>query len=78
MSVNWERLSSVEHTLEGYAGWGVASLSAELCWSVGQCIRRSPSQRNEAHCDVIGDKPNKVQRTLRDGAVYMRAPDGGI
>jgi hypothetical protein len=36
MSVNWAALSSAEATLQGYEGHGVVSITAKLCWELGQ------------------------------------------
>ena len=74
MSVNWTKLSTIKDTLNGYPGYRVASISAELCWSLEQDIEGTPSAENPAHCDVVGNKPQSVKRKFRDKAEYLRYP----
>jgi len=74
MSVNWMKLSGVDDTLHGYPGFGVASISAELCWFLNQEVENVPSEENPAHCDIVGDKPQSVSRKFRDMAKYPRYP----
>lgn len=74
MSVNWSALSPVEDTLREYPDFGVASLSAELCWSLDQQIEKTPVETNPAHCDVVREKPEPVKRRFRDNARYLRYP----
>lgn len=74
MSVDWMRLSTIDDTLRSYPGFGVASISAQLCWSLNQEVERTPSEENPAHCDVIGDKPKPVRRKFSDIAEYLRYP----
>jgi hypothetical protein len=74
MSVDWAKLHSVNDTLQGYPGFGVASISAELCWSLKQEIERTPSPDNPAHCEVVGKKPQTVMRKFRDTAEYLLYP----
>lgn len=74
MSVNWMKLSTVDDTLRGYTGFGVASIYADLCWSLNQRIESVPSQGNPAHCDVVGEKPTSVKRKFRDMAKYLQYP----
>ena len=74
MSVNFGRLSSVKHTLAGDSQCGVASITAELCWSLEQEIESTPKDTNPAHCDVVGEKPQRIRRKLREKASYLRYP----
>ena len=74
MSVNWMKLSTVDDTLRGYPRFGIASISAELCWSLNQEIESVPSEENPAHCDVVGAKPPSVKRKFRNMAKYLRYP----
>lgn len=74
MSVNWMKLSTVDDTLRRYSGFGVASISAELCWFLNQEVEGIPSEENPAHCDIVGDKPQSVRRKFRDKAEYPRYP----
>jgi len=74
MSVDWTQLSTVEDTLSGYEGFGVASISADLCWSLSQQVERVPLQGNPAHCDVVGEKPKPVRRAFAHKAAYLRYP----
>ena len=75
MSVNYMRLSSVEDTLRNHPKCGVASISAQLCWSLEQEIEAAPEQDNPAHYDVVGHKPQTVRRKFRDSARYLRYPE---
>jgi hypothetical protein len=74
MSVNWLKLSSVEHTLSGLLGYGVASISAELCYSLKQEPVYSPVVDNPAHSDIVGHKTLAISRRFRDGAQYLLYP----
>jgi len=75
MSVNWLKLSSVEHTLSGFSGWGVASIGAELCYSLKQEPVYSPARDNPAHCDIVGHKGVGTSKKFRDGAQYLLYPE---
>jgi hypothetical protein len=75
MSVNWLKLSSVQHTLSGHPGYGVASITAELCYSLKQQPVHSPLEDNAAHSDIVGDKTRGISRRFRDGAQYLCYPD---
>jgi len=72
MSVNWMKLSTVDDTLRGYPRFGVALISAELCWFLNQQVESVTSEENPAHCDIVGDKPRSVRRKFRDMAEYPR------
>ena len=74
MSVNCERLSSVDDTLAENPGQGVAQLSTELCVSLHQTLDHTPDDDNHAHCDVVGEKPQRVRKALRDGAKLLAVP----
>ena len=74
MSVDWMKLSAVADTLNGYLGFGVASISAGLCWSLNQDIEKTASGDNPAHCDVVGHKPKPIRRKFRDMAKYLIYP----
>ena len=75
-SVNWWRHTTIEGTLEGNPGFGVASLTAGAYREHGQTVEHSPdlATRNYAHCDAIGEKPAGVQSRLRKAASLERAP----
>ena len=73
-SVNWEKHSSVEHTLEGHSGFGVVSLTAGLLYSEKQEILHTPQTDSFAHCDVIGEKKKARQRRLRNSAKLLQQP----
>ncbi len=74
MSVDWMRLCTIDDTLHGYPRFGVASISAELCWSLNQEVESFPLEENPAHCDVVGDKPRPIRHKFRDMAEYLRYP----
>jgi hypothetical protein len=76
MSVNWLKLSSVEHTLcgPGLIGFGVASISAGLCYSLNQNPVYSPDIDNKAHCDIVGHKTKTISRIFSKQANYLRYP----
>ena len=78
MSVNWLKLSSIEHTLSGFEGWGVAAITAELCYSLEQEPMYSPTLDNIAHCDIFGHKTRRISRKFRDGAQYLLYPGNPI
>lgn len=78
MSVNWLKLSSVEHTLSGHPGYGVASITAALCCSLKQQPVYSPVEDNAAHSDIVGPKTRGISRSFRNGAQYLRYPDSQL
>lgn len=41
-----------------------------------QKVKRTPREKEPAHGDVIGRKPKRVARALRDRAEWVVAPDG--
>ena len=61
-SVNWAELSSIEHTVQGHPGFGVASLTASDFRIEEQDILHTPSPDNVAHCDVVGEKSSARTR----------------
>lgn len=73
-STNWMKLSSPEDTLRDYPTFGVASLSASLCWDLGQKIDWTPAEDNVAHCDIVGRKTESISRKFRNGAEYLLVP----
>lgn len=75
MSVNYALLSSIEHTLTGYTGFGVTSITAELCWTLNQKVERTPNEDNPAHCDVVGPKPQSVRRRFARSAKLLHRPE---
>lgn len=74
MSVDCAKLSSIEDILKDHTGFGVASITAGLCWLLDQEIERTNTQDNPAHCDIVGDKPTEVMQSFRDGAQYLVYP----
>jgi hypothetical protein len=81
MSANWSALSSVQHTIEGYPGYGVVSLTEEVCRKFKQVIEYSPVRDhpslpdNPAHCDVVGEKRQRtLRRRLAAASVLCEAP----
>jgi hypothetical protein len=74
MSVNWAAFSSVGDTLKGHEEYGVVSITAELCWRLGQQIECTPTEENPAHCDVVGRKTPKVRREFKNSAKWIRRP----
>ena len=74
MSTNWMKLSSVEDTLRDYPYFGVASITAELCWELSQEIEWTPAEDSVAHCDVVGNKTASISKKFRDGAEYLKFP----
>ena len=73
-SVNWEELTSVEATLVGHEGFGVASLPASAYRQQKQEIEHSPECDNYGHCDAVGKKTASTQRSLRNQATLIVAP----
>ena len=73
-STNWMKLSSVEDTLRNYPHFGVASISAKLCWELAQEIQWTPVNDNVAHCDIVGHKTESISKKFRNGAEYLVLP----
>lgn len=73
-STNWMKLSSIDDTLKNHPGFGVASITAKLCWSLGQKPKWTPVEDNTAHCDIIGRKTESICRKLRNGAEKIELP----
>ncbi len=74
ISTNWMKLSSVQETLRGHGGFGVASITAELCWGLAQKIEWTPAENNVAHCDIVGRKTENITKKFRDRANYLVLP----
>lgn len=74
LSVNWSKYATVDQTVEGHQGWGVASITALDCYSAGQDIEYKPQPDNLAHCDVVGEKTNRIQRRLNKAAKLLLFP----
>ena len=66
MSVDWAELSTVQETVARFPkwdkGWGVASITAEVCWHIGEAIEYSPTTTNPAHSDIVGDRSDRVRK----------------
>ncbi len=75
LSVNWSGRASVDSTLEGFEGFGVASITAGICYQENQAIEPTPIQSNSAHCEIVGPKPRPVRRRLRKSAILLREPE---
>lgn len=73
-STNWLKLSSVEETLKNHSEFGVASISAKLCWGFKQEIEWEPLDDNVAHCEIVGHKTRSLCQKMRDGAEYIVYP----
>lgn len=77
-STNWQRKSSIEHTLIGHPGFGVASITAELCYSLNQEPKYTPEEDNAAHCDIEGHKTESIKKSFRDRAEYLLFPGDNL
>jgi hypothetical protein len=75
MSVNWLKYSTIDQTIEGLQGFGVARFSAKFCWEVNQEIEHTPGVENSAHCDIIGNKTESICRRFRDNSSYPVLPN---
>ena len=73
-SANWQRKSSIKHTLNNLSGFGVASFTAELCYSLNQEPKYTPKEDNSAHCDIVGHKTESIKKKFRDCAKYPLYP----
>lgn len=60
MSVDWGELRAAKETAQYWLSrWdrvGVALITAQLCWDLGQIVNRDPVPGNDAHCGVVGEK----------------------
>ena len=70
MSVDVERIQSdMSITLED--GAGVAEVETVVARGLSQDVVADPLPENPAHALVIGDKPRRVKRALRDAARFI-------
>ena len=76
-SVNWEEHTSIDDTLVGHSGFGVAAITAAGYGEENQSIEHSPDrvQGNYGHCDAVGAKTARVQRRLRQKAELRVRPE---
>ena len=76
-SVNWEEHTSVENTLAGHQGFGIAAMTAQEYGEENQSIEHSPDRKqdNYGHCDAVGAKTARVQRRLRQKAELLVRPE---
>jgi|GEM_PF-2488109 hypothetical protein len=68
LSVDWEKCTTPQKTLEGHPNFHLASIKAKFPRTKGQVVEHSPSKRNKAHSLVKGKKTNSIQRFLRDNS----------
>ena len=74
MSVNLAEISSVQETESQFPGYGVAVLAAKPIRECGQTLIHSPQPDNRSHCDVVGVKPLRARKAMRDAAVVISIP----
>ena len=74
MSVNWAARSTVEETLREHENDGLASILAELCWTLNQQIEHTPITGNPAHCEVVGKKTKSIRRQFARAAKWLQLP----
>lgn len=74
MSVAYSGLSSEEQVMAGHNKFGLAGLTAQVCWDANQTVEHTPISDLAGHCDVVGDKPGAVQKLLLSGSKIMALP----
>jgi hypothetical protein len=75
MSVNVERLTTVEDTLQGHESYGIAKWSASHLRQMGFEVCHRPLHDNLAHAEVIGEKTRSTQLQLADSADFFHQSD---
>ena len=80
MSVHLEAVAVAEGVLlerllpEPQEQYGVVVLTPACVRTNRQIIVREPEPDDPTHAEVIGSKPTKVRKRLRDGASVLRVP----
>jgi hypothetical protein len=72
MSTDRGRYWSVDDTLRGYEGYGVAALFARTARDFDQKVISSKELLNPAHCLVIGKKGKGLARKLARAATWVK------
>lgn len=82
LSVNLESVMArigrqPEDCIRGYAGYGLAAITAAHARSLQQAVARDPLPDEPAHGVVYGDKKHRgISGKLRDGAQWVVVPVG--
>ena len=64
-----------ETCVEGYTGYGLASITAGAARSLNLIVARDPQPQEPAHGIVLGEKKRqRVAAKLRDGALWVKLP----
>jgi hypothetical protein len=74
MSVLWTGRATIDDLVSARPGWGAALLTAMACRQEHQSIEASPTPRLPSHCDIVGEKPERVRKRLRDASKLLKAP----
>lgn len=54
--------------------WGVAAIRARTATDEDQTVERTPREGDEAHGDVVGEKPTSRRRRFADAACWTVVP----
>jgi hypothetical protein len=60
--------------IRGYAGFGLAAITATHARSLNQSVARDPKPDEPSHGIVYGEKTHAIRRKLRDGAHWIVNP----
>ena len=67
---------SSREALTGHPEFFLVAITAADAEEQDQEVKRTPLETEPAHGDVIGKKPKRVARALRDRAEWVVAPKG--
>jgi hypothetical protein len=59
------------------ASWGVAAIRAKTVTDEEQTVERTPKPRDEAHGDVVGEKPTGRRKLFAAAACWAVKPNPG-
>lgn len=66
---------SPDDVLDGYDGsWGLAAVHAKVVTDEEQTIKRTPKVGDEAHGDVVGEKPTGRRKVFAAAACWSVRP----
>jgi hypothetical protein len=64
----------LKDAIRGYAGFGLAAITAAHARSLNQAVARDPTRDEPSHGIMYGEKTRATRRKLRDGAQWIVTP----
>jgi len=78
MSVDWAYLCTPDAVMKRRPDRAVSQFRKQLCDELGQECHHDPVPENEAHCSIVGDKPEPVRAAFARAARVILWPAGFV